>query len=1039
MKRYLGWTSGAVVVAAAVIALLASGAHARDAAAPPPAGAALTPAEGAGVADGDIALTGPTGQPAFPAAEFVSLTFNVINTSATPCGLATEPLGTMRILSLRRDGEEVIPRLGISHYPDGITRAIAASVTAVDPGSAIPVRVFQLRPEDEVLLRSVTPSGDGGVDTLWPVSEPGRYELTVVYAVPPVDAEVAPCTGSAATTVTFTVGAVPAGRASWLWWVAAAAAALTLGVVAVAVLLVRRRGRRPRKAVPVATVALLLGVAASALALAPAQPAQASIISRPHGTVETYTDIDFNQAVTDCLSQFRAPGGDPANIVPYLEDPAGPRVLIVPVYGGSNAYYTPKNPDALVVITWNPVNTADMEPGVPRDPCASLYHELAHAYAYATGTALRGRCGSMDREELRATIIENQYRASRGLPLRTMYGGRPLPRHWDECPESDDAPQKVYCENDVHCGRTSGDPHLVTFDRQYYDFQAVGEFVLVRATSGPPLQVQVRQAPFDLQRTVSVNTAVAMQVGDDTVALRLVDGVSRVFLDGDAVTLPVGETTLPGGGRIVRRVSDIGAADGYDVIWPDGSTVWVDHDVYGYRVLVRLDDSRAGAVEGLLGNFDGDPTNDLVSASGELIEAPFTFADLYPSYADRWRVTAETSLFPYADGESTETFTDRDYPAAPASVAGLDEATRAQAEQVCRFAGVTDPWLFAECVLDVGVSGRPEFAVSTAATARTAPPAGAPVVADPVAEGALAPGGDDRLTFTGRAGDVIVVDAVAPGLADGCSPLRLLDPAGTVIGRGCFADGRGFVDRVVLAADGEYSVALEARSGDRGRAMVRVYTSRDTDGSIEPNGAPVTASIDQPGSVARYTFTGAAGQRVFVAATEGTLRDQCSPLRLLAAHGDQLEQSCLVHGRGYLDDIVLPADGTYTVVVDPVYETIGTVTLQLHTSEDLVAPITPDGPPVTVAIDTPGAVHQYEFTGTAGTSVTVVASDGTLPDSCPPLRLVDATGRSVGSSCFTSGGGRIGPVVLPADGTYRIVVDPVGAATGVVTLTVRSE
>jgi len=84
-------------------------------------------------------------------------------------------------------------------------------------------------------------------------------------------------------------------------------------------------------------------------------------------------------------------------------------------------------------------------------------------------------------------------------------------------------------------------------------------------------------------------------------------------------------------------------------------------------------------------------------------------------------------------------------------------------------------------------------------------------------------------------------------------------------------------------------------------------------------------------------------------------------------------------------------------------------------------------------------VHQYEFTGTAGTSVTVVASDGTLPDSCPPLRLVDATGRSVGSSCFTSGGGRIGPVVLPADGTYRIVVDPVGAATGVVTLTVRSE
>ena len=950
MSAIVRRTGGAVALAAAMVALAASGAQAYGAAGSVPTATVLTPAAGPDVADGEITLAGPAGHLAFPTGEFVNLTLDVINTSGATCGLATEPLGTLRVLSLRRDGEDVIPLLGASYYPNRITSAIAASLTAADPGSAISVHVHQTRLDDRIMLRSVVPSAGGGLDTLWPVSEPGRYELTVAYAVPPVDVEMTRCTGAAATTVTFTVGAVPTGAAGWPWWVVVVVAALLLGAVVVVVSLVRRRRRgQPKAGSAVATIVVLLG-AATAMVV-PGRPAQAYIEIDPNGSLETYGNLDFRSAVEGCLARFRAPGGDPANLLPRLEDPNSPRVRIIPTYGGSNTFHTFRSPYGLgsTEITWNPVNVDDYEPGVPRDPCASLYHELAHAYGYSTGTIAAGYCGGdLRTEEVRATIIENLYRASQGLPQRTRYQRHPLPRHWSDCDAIDaagprtDSGQQVFCENDVHCGRTSGDPHLATFDRHYYDFQAVGEFVLVRATSGAALQVQVRQAPFGRYRTVSVNSAVAMQVADRTVAMLLVDGVSRVFLDGEVAALPAGETPLSGGARIVRRVSDIGTADGYDVIWPDGSAVRVDHDGYGYRVLVRLDDRRAGAVEGLLGNFDGDPTNDLVSASGEPLDLPIAFTDLYPSYADSWRVTAETSLFPYADGESTETFTDRDYPAASASVADLDEAARAQAEQVCRFAGITEPWLFAECVLDV------------------------------------------------------------------------------------------------VEADGEYGVAIDGRSGDKGRAMVRVYVSRDTDGSIEPNGDAVTAVLDQPGSMARFTFTGTAGQRVFVAATAGTLPNQCSPLRLEDASGARLGHACLAGGRGHIDGTVLPADGTYTVVVDPADQAIGTVTLHLHVSDDSVAAIALDGPAVTATVDTPGAVRQYEFSAAAGTSVTVVARDGTLPDSCPPLRLVDATGRTLGSSCLSGGGGTIGPVVLPADGTYRVVVDPLGASIGEVTLSLSS-
>ena len=39
------------------------------------------------------------------------------------------------------------------------------------------------------------------------------------------------------------------------------------------------------------------------------------------------------------------------------------------------------------------------------------------------------------------------------------------------------------------------------------------------------------------------------------------------------------------------------------------------------------------------------------------------YVALYQTFADAWRVTDQTSLFVYAPGTSTKTFTDRDWPA----------------------------------------------------------------------------------------------------------------------------------------------------------------------------------------------------------------------------------------------------------------------------------------------------------------------------------------------------------------------------------------
>lgn len=53
------------------------------------------------------------------------------------------------------------------------------------------------------------------------------------------------------------------------------------------------------------------------------------------------------------------------------------------------------------------------------------------------------------------------------------------------------------------------------------------------------------------------------------------------------------------------------------------------------------------------------------------------------------------------------------------------------------------------------------------------------------------------------------------------------------------------------------------------------------------------------------------------------------------------------------------------------------------------------------------------------------------------LQLRDAGGATLSSGCVINGAGGIEPTVLPDTGTYTIVVDPSGSATGSVTLALR--
>ncbi|WP_436790440.1 VWD domain-containing protein [Yinghuangia sp. YIM S10712] len=302
---------------------------------------------------------------------------------------------------------------------------------------------------------------------------------------------------------------------------------------------------------------------------------------------------------------------------------------------------------------------------------------------------------------------------------------------------------------------SNGDPHMTTFDGVFYDLMSVGEFTLVDATDDTML-VQTRQVPLEGFADVSVNSAVAADVAGDRVGFHLKPDGVEVHLNGADVTPSAGETRLPKGGTLARTGD--GPAASYSLTWPDGSQLFATPIAsYGLKVDMALSPTRQGQLTGLLGNFDGDRTNDLDAGDGRLLPPAAPHADIHGAFADHWRVTQEASLFDYEPGQSTATFTDRTFPKGPVHIPA---EARSQAEKACRAAGVTDPQLLESCILDVALTGRSEFAASVAAQQKFRDIAAGSQAGDVPVPAACVQGGDGQNT---RLIDIKVGDTVSLG------------------------------------------------------------------------------------------------------------------------------------------------------------------------------------------------------------------------------------------------------------------------------------
>jgi hypothetical protein len=242
------------------------------------------------------------------------------------------------------------------------------------------------------------------------------------------------------------------------------------------------------------------------------------------------------------------------------------------------------------------------------------------------------------------------------------------------------------------CAFTAGEPHLQTFDGQLYDFQALGDFLLVEAD--PDFVVQTRQQRVNWPiPNVTANKAVATKMGGTRVAVCL--DPARLEIDGRLVDLADGKSlSLPSGVSVLR------SGNVYLIKGPVGETVRaaITNDDF-INVDLDLGYARKKWVRGLLGNANGRTDDDIATRDGRVISQPVSFADLYGPYADSWRVPPDQSLL-CRDNNIIVGVPDR-----PFYANDLDPADFKLGQETCKAAGVKAELLDA-CILDVGVLGQ---------------------------------------------------------------------------------------------------------------------------------------------------------------------------------------------------------------------------------------------------------------------------------------------------------------------------------------------
>jgi hypothetical protein len=260
-------------------------------------------------------------------------------------------------------------------------------------------------------------------------------------------------------------------------------------------------------------------------------------------------------------------------------------------------------------------------------------------------------------------------------------------------------------------GIIHGDPHLTSLDGTAFDVQAVGLFLL---TADGTLEVQAHMAPAG--EGASVVAGIALAIDDTNVALVRSHGggMPEVWVNGGRVTLAHRMPLLPrvqGGasGRLQVTPGPVPGSWVFVLAWASKHEVEIHVRTSGFGVqymstVSRFPATSKGKTRGLLGNYNGNPLDDL----GPIDPRTASHEELL-AFAEAWRIGLTESKFPMKVEEDLE------FRAVPLDLGTVNDTRLAMAEAACaRTRSSAHVQQFQACLFDVLSTGDVSFAAGHA-------------------------------------------------------------------------------------------------------------------------------------------------------------------------------------------------------------------------------------------------------------------------------------------------------------------------------------
>jgi len=296
-----------------------------------------------------------------------------------------------------------------------------------------------------------------------------------------------------------------------------------------------------------------------------------------------------------------------------------------------------------------------------------------------------------------------------------------------------------------------------------------------------------------------------------------------------------------------------------------------------------------------------------------------------------------------------------------------------------------------------------------------------------------APGQNAKYTFTGTTGQRLSLNLT--GVTITSVKVSILKPDGTTLSTKTVGTSGGFIEPVALPVGGTYKVVVDPQSSYFGGITLGLYVVPADQPGTMTAGVGKTFTTSVPGQNAKWTFSATLNQRLSFNFTGVTMSS--ARVTVKTAAGAPFMSKTFGADGDFIEPITVTTSGTttYTVTVDPQGAATGNVTVTYY----VVPANATAAAPNPLSVTTPGqnGVITFSVTGAATdrtfTVSTTVPADPCCVDSIELKVFQGAT--EIGGSEFAGPSGYSFIRNLGA-GSYTIVVDPFGSATGSVTVTV---